>query len=213
MVRAKDLLRTLRGLGCEEVRQKAPTSSFVAENARLSCQSTAARTSRPGLSGPSNDSWSHASARGGSGAAEPGGASNEAGRTMRTSYTVRYERDETGWWVAQVKEAPAAITQGRTISEARRRIREALALALDDDAAARRVKLIDDVRLPADARRALEQARAARARLANESKKAQASTAKAVRTLLKSMHLSVRDAGDLIGISPQRVHQLAHENG
>jgi len=132
---------------------------------------------------------------------------------MRTSYTVRYERDETGWWVAQVKEAPAAITQGRTIAEARRRIREALALALDDDAAAERAKLIDDVRLPAEARRALKQARAARERLATESKKAQESTAKAVRTLLKSMHLSVRDAGDLIGISPQRVHQLAHENG
>jgi predicted RNase H-like HicB family nuclease len=131
---------------------------------------------------------------------------------MRTSYTVRYERDETGWWVAQVKEAPAAITQGRTIAEARRRIREALALALDDDAAAKRAKLIDDVKLPADARRALEQARVARARLATESRKAQESTAKAVRTLLKSMHLSVRDAGDLIGISPQRVHQLAQEN-
>ncbi|HET8541881.1 MAG TPA: type II toxin-antitoxin system HicB family antitoxin [Anaeromyxobacter sp.] len=132
---------------------------------------------------------------------------------MRTSYTVRYERDETGWWVAQVKEAPAAITQGRTIAEARRRIREALALALDDDAAAKRAKLIDDVKLPADARRALDEAREARARLATESKKAQKSTAKAVRTLLESMHLSVRDAGDLIGISPQRVHQLAHENG
>ncbi len=132
---------------------------------------------------------------------------------MRTSYTVRYERDETGWWVAQVKEAPAAISQGRTIAEARRRIREALALALDDDAAAERAKLIDDVRLPAEARRALQEARAARARLATESKKAQASTAKAVRTLLERMHLSVRDAGDLIGISPQRVHQLAHENG
>jgi predicted RNase H-like HicB family nuclease len=131
---------------------------------------------------------------------------------MRTSYTVRYKRDETGWWVAQVKEAPAAITQGRTIAEARRRIREALALALDDDAAAERARLIDDVRLPAEARRALQEARAARARLATESKKAQESTAKAVRTLLKSMHLSVRDAGDLIGISPQRVHQLAHEN-
>jgi predicted RNase H-like HicB family nuclease len=131
----------------------------------------------------------------------------------RTSYTVRYERDETGWWVAQVKEAPAAITQGRTIAEARRRIREALALALDDDAAAKRAKLIDDVKLPADARRALDEARAARARLATESRKAQKSTAKAVRALLESMHLSVRDAGDLIGISPQRVHQLAHENG
>ncbi len=137
----------------------------------------------------------------------------QAGRIMRTSYTVRYERDETGWWVAQVKEAPAAITQGRTIAEARRRIREALALALDDDAAAKRAKLIDDVKLPADARRALEEARAARARLATESKKAQKSTAKAVRALLERMHLSVRDAGDLIGISPQRVHQLVHENG
>lgn len=132
---------------------------------------------------------------------------------MRASYTVRYERDEEGWWVAQVKEAPAAITQGRTIAEARRRIREALGLALGDDAAAQRAKLVDDVRLPVEARRALRQARAARARLANESRKAQVSTAKAVRTLLTGMHLSVRDAGDLIGISPQRVHQLAHQNG
>jgi len=131
---------------------------------------------------------------------------------MRTSYTVRYERDETGWWVAQVKEMPAAITQGRTIAEARRRIREALGLALDDDAAAERARLIDDVRLPAEARRALQRARAARARLATESKRAQESTAEAVRTLIQSMHLSVRDAGDLIGISPQRVHQLAHED-
>lgn len=132
---------------------------------------------------------------------------------MRTSYTVRYERDETGWWVAQVKEAPAAITQGRTIAEARRRVREALGLALGDDSAAHRVILKDDVKLPADAQRALRQARAARVRLAAESKKAQTSTAKAVRTLLKGMHLSVRDAGELIGISPQRVHQLTHENG
>ena len=60
--------------------------------------------------------------------------------------------------------------------------------------------------------RALQQACAARARLASESKKAQESTAKAVRALLKGMHLSVRDAGDLIGIPPQRVHQRAHEN-
>jgi len=132
---------------------------------------------------------------------------------MRASYTVRYERDEAGWWVAQVKEAPAAITQGRTIGEARRRIREALGLALGDDAAAHRAKLVEEVMLPADGRRALREARAARARLAAESKKAQDSTAKAVRTLLKGMHLSVRDAGELIGISPQRVHQLAHENG
>jgi predicted RNase H-like HicB family nuclease len=129
----------------------------------------------------------------------------------RTKYTVRYERDETGWWVAQVKEAPAAITQGRTIAEARRRIREALALALDDDAAARRAELVDDVVLPSAARRALDEAVAARMELEANAARARASTEKAVRVLLDKLHLSVRDAGDLLGISHQRVQQLAHE--
>jgi predicted RNase H-like HicB family nuclease len=62
------------------------------------------------------------------------------------------------------EEAPAAITQGRTITEARRRVREALGLALNDNAAARRVELKDEVKLPADTQRALRQARAAHAR-------------------------------------------------
>ena len=129
-----------------------------------------------------------------------------------SSYTVRYERDrESGWWVAKVKEAPAAITQGRTIAEARRRIREALALALDDDRAAAKAHLIDDVRLPADARRALDRARADRRRLEAEAKRAQATTAAAVRKLIKSLGLSVRDAGELLGISHQRVQQLVHD--
>ena len=126
-------------------------------------------------------------------------------------YTVRYERDEeSGWWVAQLKEAPAAITQGRTITEARRRIREALALVLDNDKAAAKATLVDDVRLPADARRALGRARTARQRLQNESKKAQATTAVAVRKLIETLGLSVRDVGELVGISYQRVQQLAH---
>jgi len=124
-------------------------------------------------------------------------------------YTVKYERDEeSGWWVAQVKEVPAAITQGRTI--ARRRIREALALALDDDEAAEKAKLVDEVKLPADARRALARARAARRRLEVETEKAQTSTAVAVRKLIKKLGLSVRDAGELLGISHQRVQQLVH---
>jgi predicted RNase H-like HicB family nuclease len=56
---------------------------------------------------------------------------------MTNESTGVVERDETGWWIAQVKEAPA-ITRGRTIAEARRRIREALGLALGDGAAAKR---------------------------------------------------------------------------
>lgn len=126
-----------------------------------------------------------------------------------STYTVRYERDESGWWVAQVKESPAAITQGRTIAEARRRIREALALALDDDAKAEKAKLIDDVKLPADVRRALVRAQVARKRLEADAAVAQASTTAAIAKLVKKLGLSVRDAGELLGISYQRVQQLA----
>ena len=131
-----------------------------------------------------------------------------------SQYTVRYERDESGWWVAQVKETPAAITQGRTIAEARRRIREALALALNDDAKAERAKLIDDVKLPADVRRFLTRARVARKRLEMDAAVAQASTEAAIHKLVKKLGLSVRDAGELLGISYQRVQQLvAHSRG
>lgn len=131
---------------------------------------------------------------------------------MKT-YKVRYDRDrESGWWVAQVREVPSAITQGRTIAEARRRIREALALALDDDAAVENARLVDEVRLPADARRALARARADRKKMEVEARRAQATTAAAVRTLIKSFGLSVRDTGELLGISHQRVQQLVHDN-
>jgi predicted RNase H-like HicB family nuclease len=125
-------------------------------------------------------------------------------------FTVKYERDESGWWVAQVKEAPAAVTQGRTISEARRRIREALALALDDDEKAEAAKLVDEVKLPAEARRAVARAQQARKRLEVDAARAQESTEAAIRQLVRKLGLSVRDAGELLGISHQRVQQIAH---
>jgi predicted RNase H-like HicB family nuclease len=128
-----------------------------------------------------------------------------------SQYTVRYERDESGWWVAQVKEAPEAITQGRTIAEARRRIREALALALDDDQKAEKARLVDDVKLPPDARRALARAQVARKRLEADTARAQESTEAAIRQLVRKLGLSVRDAGELLGISHQRVQQLVQQ--
>ncbi len=42
---------------------------------------------------------------------------------------IRYERDEEGWWVAQSLDHPEAITQGRTLGEARDRIWDALEVA------------------------------------------------------------------------------------
>jgi predicted RNase H-like HicB family nuclease len=51
--------------------------------------------------------------------------------TIRT-YMVIYERDEEGWWVAGVPDAPGCHTQGRTIEQARERILDALSLYAED---------------------------------------------------------------------------------
>ena len=72
-------------------------------------------------------------------------------------FTVIYERDEAGWWVTQIREVPAAITQGRTLAEARRHVREALALVLGSSAA-RRAILTHEVHLPPTVGRALRKA-------------------------------------------------------
>ena len=47
-------------------------------------------------------------------------------------YTVKCERDESRWWIAQVREAPGCRTQARTLAEVQERIREALSLFVDD---------------------------------------------------------------------------------
>src|SRR5438093_11899068 len=48
------------------------------------------------------------------------------------TYRVEIERDAAGMWVASVPSIPGAHTQGRTIDQARRRIREALSLWVED---------------------------------------------------------------------------------
>ena len=60
------------------------------------------------------------------------------------AYHVVYERDEPGGWVASVREVRGCHTQGRTVDEARRRIRKAMNLFVDD---ARSAKLVDNVKL------------------------------------------------------------------
>ena len=51
-----------------------------------------------------------------------------------------------------MRELRGCHTQGRTVDEARRRIREAIGLFIND---ARTVKIVDNVKLPADAKRAI----------------------------------------------------------
>jgi len=124
------------------------------------------------------------------------------------SYKVVYELDESGAWIATVPAVKGCHTYGRSINEARERAREALGLFVRGAAAAR---LVDDVRLPASLRRLLEAQREARKRAEREQVRARAALSRAVRSLVESQGLSVRDAGELLGLSHQRVQQIREE--
>ena len=115
------------------------------------------------------------------------------------------ERDESGSWIAHVPAVPGCHTHGRSLVEARRRVREALSLWVDD---AEIAELVDDVRLPRDALAAVRQSNRARARLTRLRAEASSTTVDAV-TRLDGLGLGVRDAAYLLGLSFQRVQQMA----
>jgi predicted RNase H-like HicB family nuclease len=119
-------------------------------------------------------------------------------------YTVVYERDESGAWLARVVEVPGCHTYGRSIRQAERRIREALDLWVDD---ADQAELHPKIRLPRQAQNAVRRAKAARARAARDQQEAAKATQQATQCLT-ALGLSARDAGRVLGISHQRAQQL-----
>jgi hypothetical protein len=95
-------------------------------------------------------------------------------------------------------------TQGRNIAQARRLVREALSLFADDVA---RVELVDDIRLGPELRKAMRQMAAARAAATRQQQIASQLSKKVAKKLVARM--SVRDAGEVPGISFPRAQQLA----
>ena len=121
-------------------------------------------------------------------------------------YRVTYERDESGWWVATVRGVRGCHTQGRTVDEARRRVREALELFVDD---ARKASIVDEVKLPRAATKAIRAYTSLRRRADEEDRRAARAARQAVRVLRTGkLKMSARDAARLLGLSHQRVHQL-----
>ena len=51
--------------------------------------------------------------------------------SMKREYTVVYQPIEDGWIMATVPELPGAVTQGRTMKEAREMMKEAVTLLLE----------------------------------------------------------------------------------
>ena len=125
------------------------------------------------------------------------------------TYHVTYERDESGWWVASVRELRGCLTQGRTVDEARRRIVEAMELFIDN---ARSVKILDDVKLPTSAAKAIRTYATLRKKADRGDRRAAIAARRAVRLLRGGrLKMSARDAARLLGLSHQRVHQLAQD--
>lgn len=127
-------------------------------------------------------------------------------KTKMQAYRVTVERDEDGWWVATVHGVPGVHTQGRTIAEARRFARDALAAAIGRDAADA-AELAMEPHLPKDVEVLVAKHRAARAKAERLQEEAQRFAETLVRRA-RALGLSVRDVAELLGLSHQRVHQL-----
>lgn len=122
------------------------------------------------------------------------------------SYRVHVERDETGSWIATSPDAPGAVTQAKRLDQLRPRLAEAIAVATDqepDEIAISSISVSLGDEIDGLVERAKEQRQAA--------EKAQAEASRAVRAAANALldrHLSLRDAGEVLEISHQRVDQL-----
>jgi predicted RNase H-like HicB family nuclease len=120
-------------------------------------------------------------------------------------YTARARRSG-GWWAIDVPELPGVYSQARRLDRVESMARDAIALFLDVDPATLEIRV--ETNLPSDLRRDVD----AVGRLRVEADRLQAESSGAMRHLtheLLGRGLSVRDAAVILGISHQRVSQLA----
>jgi hypothetical protein len=91
----------------------------------------------------------------------------------------------------------------------RMNVREALELFVDN---ARRAPIVDDVKLPSAATKAIQAYATLRKKADEEDRRAARAARHAVRVLRTGkLKMSARDAARLLGLSHQRVHQLTQE--
>ena len=127
-----------------------------------------------------------------------------AAMTTTKTYTAVYEREGTDdAWNVRIKGIPGCQTYGRSIRQAQQRIREALAVWLDQDP---ELLVIRD-QFPAALAAVADEVVRARSAAERADARAHQQTVDAIKALT-DQGLSRRDAAELLGLSHQRVQQL-----
>lgn len=121
---------------------------------------------------------------------------------MATRVTARCTRSASGMWAVEVPEVPGLFTQARQLAQVPGMVKDAAQLLGED------VDPRLEVVLPPEAQARLDKAKA-EARAAEEAQRLAAELSRSVVRMLRTDGLSVRDIGMVLGVSPQRVSQLA----
>lgn len=111
------------------------------------------------------------------------------------------------WWAIEVPEVPGVFTQAKRLDQVEGMVRDAVALMTDARPPEITVELIPV--LPDDIEDDLRTARDLTNQAAILQAEASAATRRVVAELRENEGLSVRDVGQLLKLSPQRVSQLA----
>ncbi len=124
----------------------------------------------------------------------------------RKTYTAQCRR-VGGWWAISVPEVPRVHTQTRRLDQVESMARDAIALLLD--VPENSFDVVVKPLLPRSLQVEVERVRRLREKADFVQREATAASAEAVLDLASRGHLTVRDIGRILGISHQRVDQLA----
>lgn len=114
---------------------------------------------------------------------------------------VVFEQKESGWRATSA-DGKGADVWGRSLSEARRKVKKALGVS------GKKAELLEDVRLPSGVKKELERYASARAEAQAAIASLRDATRGVVDTLTRKHEISLRDASSLLGLSRERVRQL-----
>ena len=112
------------------------------------------------------------------------------------------------WWAITIPELKGVHSQARRLDQAEAMAREAISLFRDVPPDSFEVTVIPI--LPGPVQADADRARTVRSEADDLQREASTATARAARELVKESKLTVREAGQILGISHQRVAQLLH---